>query len=533
MMNRNLKATSNTALLLAAVCLFSCSKSPTSYDADLEMREAVGLTGAVALPDTALSRLLFLSAKTSDELTVEIAPLGQNVASLVPSADGSKLFALSRGVVPRRSQEDERPRLTVYHGAPSGQQRLTRTFELDDPMERLALDREGRWVAAFGGDAKVVNPNELVLFDLAEGEGSTGTTQQKSIRSFGGAPEELIFTEELAVPRGAPRRFLIVRTDRDVTLIDLLHLERPEITVQLPLTRSGSSPRPVQIVYDDGDPGDPTDARIAIRLEGTSDIVILDLAESADEERDFSPLPNIIDVGGTPTAIDFVRTDGGLRLAALVPEKARATLINPETTLAEIVDLPGIFYSMRRITTLVADAPQSGDVALLWGGTQTIAFWSLGSTSETPYRSVDTAQLSFAVQDVLDVPPPNAHLKVLRGTGSDIFVLDLNKRQSFPLNTSFVDARVHVSGDGERLWAFQPDSQWFSAVRLEDLHPQALFADANVDGLFDIDTADGERAAVLLHRMNGWDATILDAKTPDSADTRFYPALQLSELDPK
>jgi hypothetical protein len=122
-------------------------------------------------------------------------------------------------------------------------------------------------------------------------------------------------------------------------------------------------------------------------------------------------------------------------------------------------------------------------------------------------------------------------MKVLRGQGSDVFVLDLDKRQSFPLNTSYDDAQITVAPDGERLWAFEGTSQWFSSVRLADLHPQALYADKGVDGVFDIDRADGGRAAVALHLRDGWDATLLDAETPDSADTSYFPAIHLKGLE--
>lgn len=507
-----------------------CKSEDTYFAAPLEETTPVGLRGSVALPDHALGRMLFLTATSADTLETEVVPIGRNVATMAPSADGSHLYVLSRGVVPRRSDEDERPQLAVFNGSSAGGDRIVRAFDLDDPMEHLALDGEGRWVAAFGGDAKVVNPNELVLFDL-QSESEDRRPQSKTIRSFGGAPEELVFTHQLHVPAGPPRRFLLVRTDRDVTLVDLLDLERPEVTIKLPENSAGATLRPLQMVYDDGDEENDADARLAIRLEGSTDVVLVNLNVPDLEGRAYSPTINIVDVGGVPSAVDFVRTDGGLRLAALVPGSAQATLIDPQTTLAEVVHLPGSFSSMRRITTVVDDVPESGDVALLWGASQNIAFWSLGSTSSTPYRSVDTAELSFVVTKVLDVPAPHAHMKVLRGDGSDIFVLDLNRRQSFPLNTSFGDARVSVAPDGERLWAFEDGSQWFSSIRLEDLHPQAIYADSRVDAVFDVETEDGGRAAIALHLGQSWDATLLDAESPDSASTHFFPALQLKGLE--
>jgi hypothetical protein len=247
--------------------------------------------------------------------------------------------------------------------------------------------------------------------------------------------------------------------------------------------------------------------------------------------KDFSVIVNSVDVGGIPSTIDFVRTDGGLRLAALVPDKQQATLVNPETSFTEKVDLPHRFDQMTRITTLVDEAPDGGDVALLWGRATQIAFWSLGSTSATPYRSVDSTELDMVVSDVLDVPAPNQHLKVLVGETSDkFFVLDLRKRESFPLDTQGSGFRVKVSPDGERLWVSQPLGSEFSAVQLGNLHPAALYVGEPISGLFDIQAGQDGRVALALHLNSGWSATVLNALSPDSAETAFFTALELEGL---
>src|SRR5690606_11015523 len=140
--------------------------------------------------------VLFLTAKSGNDLQAEFTPVGHNIAVMPPSTELDRLYVLSRGALPRRSDDDERPQLTIFDGNAEAADRLLRAFELDDPMQRLAVDLQGQWVAAFGGDAKVVNPNELVLFDLSE----QGGARSRTIRSFGGAPVELLFTQELAVP---------------------------------------------------------------------------------------------------------------------------------------------------------------------------------------------------------------------------------------------------------------------------------------------------------------------------------------------
>src|SRR5690606_23888022 len=172
-------------------------------------------------------------------------------------------------------------------------------------------------------------------------------------------------------------------------------------------------------------------------------------------------------------------------------------------------------------------APEGDDVALLWGSGSAIAFWSLSGTSKTPYRSVSTAQLSFQVTTVQDVPPPNHHHKLLRGASPDVFVPDHQRRQSSPLENQLAAATTNVSADGERLWVYQDGERRFSAVELPDLHPRSLFVSAGIRGVYDVERADGGRAAIMLHRDGGLSATVMDASDPSSSKTAYFPALHL------
>jgi hypothetical protein len=516
-------------------CLFAlpaCGDRESEWRAGLGSPDPVAVRGTVVLRDDPMQRLLFLTSPAERQLSVEAVRVGVNVSAVVPSVDGQDLFVLSKGVFPRFRESDEGPRLTLYDGAPRplAEGRLKKRFELDDPMEHLALDPKGEWAAAFGGDASVVNPNELVLFDLTAGGRTGNQPASKTIRSFGGAPKELLFTDRLAVPEGPPRRFLVVLTDRDLALVDLADLAAPEKTIKLPQGPAGGASNPVQVVYDDGDPDDPGDARLAVRLERGSDVVFVQLGEPATPGSAFSVVFNIVDVGGVPSFLDFVRTDGGLRLAALVPALSRAVLVDPTTTLAETVSLPHGFSRMRRVTSELGEVSDAADVALLWGATQHVAFLSLGTTSATPYRSVDTAELSFPIERVLDVPAPHAHLKVLIGSSSDVFVLDLQSRQSLPLHTTFQSGQVRAAPDGQRLWIYERSGNLFSSVRLDDLHPQALYAEPTLSEVFDIERGDGGRSVVVLHLDGGWSATVMDAELPETAKTAYFPALQLAGL---
>jgi len=527
---KNSQSTWQVATLAAALTAGAgCGPRSEQYSAPLGEVDTVPLTGSVALYDHELERISFLTSPDLLELGFESMDAPENIQQLVASRDQSRLLVLSAGVEPRLDPEDEGPQLLVLDGAAESEAegRLLKRFELHDPMKNLAVDPRGRWVAAFGGTSSLVNPNELVLLDLEETDDVLGNPLATTIRSFGGAPLELVFTDELEVPEGGARRFLIVRTDRDVTLVDLEHLDRPEVTLVLSENQATAPPPPLQVIYDDGDPDDAADALLAVRLGQSSDVVLATFGAPDAEGKDFSMKVNIVDVGGEPSFIDFVRTDGGLRLAALVPGRSEAVLVDPGSTVSEVVDLPAAFSQMRRITDSLSEAPAGGDVALLWGSGTSIAFWSLGSTSATPYRSVSTAQLSFGVTEVQDVPAPNQHLKVLRGVSPDVFVLDLESRQSFPLVSQLSSAVTSVSADGQRLWVHQQGSGRFSAVELPDLHPRSLYVSPGVSGVYDIERPGGGRSAIVLHRGAGLSATVMDADDPSSSVTAYFPALHL------
>ncbi len=174
-------------------------------------------------------------------------------------------------------------------------------------------------------------------------------------------------------------------------------------------------------------------------------------------------------------------------------------------------------------------------MALLWSSqTSGVAFWSLGKTTGTPYRSVDPYDIAIAVKQVIDVPGDTyAHLKVLESTGSaEFYILDLDKRTSSPMLTDQAGFALSMSPDGQRVWAYRPGTPEFARVNLADLHPTSLTVERDVAAVYEIERLDGGRAVLAMHEAGGMStgavgATVLDALTPDTADSRFYGGLML------
>ncbi len=524
---------------LLAFSVVACGGRPDHWDSEVKLPlKNVGLSGSVAVIDPSLNRALMVTGTSDRQLGFEPLRIGKNVVSVDTSPDKGTLFVLSKGVQPRRNPDDERPSLTVIDGGT--EPKVFARFSLTDPLQGLAIDPQGEWVVVYDAGGIVVNPNELIFVKVGEPKSEPVS---KTIRSFGGRPQRLTFTTDLAVPNGAPRRFVIVETEQDVTLVDLSDLARDEVTLALPKTPSNAPGKPLEVAYDDGEPDDPTDARIAIRLASDSNVMLVDLdtPSATDGDKPFKATVNVADVGGIPTAIAFVQTDGGNRLAALTPSQQSAALVDPATgSVEEIVDFPKPYSRLTRVTDDVSDKPAASDVALLWSDSATgIAFWSLGKTSGKPFRSVDDYEIGISVSSVKTVPGSlHAHLKILESTSAtEFFVLDLDKRQSFPMLTEASGFELTVSPDGDRAWALRTGTTELASIDLSNLHPTSIELERDVLKVWDIERRDGGRAAIALHASErdghaALGATVLDALDPDTAKSRFYDGLIYGGLVP-
>ncbi|RYZ03114.1 MAG: hypothetical protein EOO73_28815 [Myxococcales bacterium] len=501
-----------------------------------------GLTGSVALLDQSLNEVLMLTSPRRLELEATRLPVGLNVVRFESSAARDRLFVLSRGVTPRFKETDEPPQLMVFDGGIAPEQ-LAR-YALKDPYDQLVIDPMGKWLIVHGSDGLVSNPNELLLIQLPEGAGEAAPPPRSvTLNSYGGKPKRFVFTGELTMPNEERHRLLVVQREKDLAIIDLDDEDSTEITVGLPQDDSGGFESPVDVVFHDGIPGE-VGAMLAVQLAEDPNVYILPIQPPESDEHAFSLGSNLVDVGGNPSMLDFVRTsgDGGLRLAALVPSKQAAKLIDPTSSKVTDVALPVPFRKIRRVTSEVgADAGQ--DIALLYGATaNTIAFWQLGVTVGTPYRSIDAYDLGIGVDQVLDVPTGEsaefANRKILAGQNSlQFYVLDLSERKSFPLDT-LSNLTLNLSPNGQQLWAFQPNATGFAQLTFDPLQPASLYAEEPIAFVHDFATSRGqnERTAIALHFLArrgsaSLAATLFDGNEPRTDETRFYPALELRGIE--
>lgn len=500
--------------------------------------QARGLTGSIAVLDPRRNEVMMLTSPRSKQLATTRLPVGRDVVKFEASVGRDRLFVLSRGVTPRYRDSDEPPQLRVFDGgiAPSE----LSSYVLQDPYNQLESDPEGEWLIVHGSEGLVSNPNELILVQLPQvGENAAAALKSKTLDSRGGKPVRFSFSGELSIPGSTPRRLLVVEREKDLAIIDLAELSAPEILVPLPtLSSSDRSATPLDVVFHSAIDGE-VNSMLAVQLNDPN-VLLLTLEQSDDADHAFSLRPNEISVGGIPSQLDFVQTkkDGGLRLAALVPSKTAAVLVEPGPGVTQSVPLTSPFTRIRRITSDVSES-SGQDIALLYGETtSSIAFWRLGATVGTPYASIDAYDIGINVGQVLDIPGGKfADHKILSGsaggTARQFYVLDLSGRKSFPLDT-LTNLTLNLSPNGQQLWAFQRDATGFAQVTFDPLQPSSLYTERPIAFVHDFRTqrGDDERTALALHVLssqgyNTLAATAFDGVDPNTAQTVFYSGLEL------
>jgi hypothetical protein len=505
------------------------------------------LGSELALVDVFTDRVVLLTPGADQSLTTTSIPVGTDILNAAAAPDGSKLFVVSGGhrATLGDARPDQAPSVTVIApGAAPVRYDLT---NITEPLAGLAIDPEGQWAVLYpsnqnGAGAFVQNPNELVILDLSQ-PGGTSAALPRTLMSFGGHPQRFTFTPPLAAPVGG--RLLVVESDQSLSLLRLDGTAAPEITV--PLTTSSStnllSPAGVAVY-----PGTPqASPSLGVRLANDDDVVTLQFVPNLDAAgapigNGFLPTINLNNVGGPASDLAFVNTDAGLRLAALVPTRGKATLIDPVTSLTTDVALPAPYQSMSIVTGSLANpggcsAAAAGapvDVALLWNGASVqgqegVAFWELGQTGCQPFRSIDTVGITDVVGGVYDVPAPNAVLKVLQARNVGAFyILNLQNRTAAPLQTTDPDIALSVSPLGDQVWTYIPEGRTVFATDFQHELPRSLLIERPVSGVYEVARPPGENPAVIvLHDENAIGATVYDAVTLDDATRRLYTDLFL------
>src|SRR5262249_13052089 len=129
---------------------------------------------------------------------------------------------------------------------------LAAAYAIGSPFDRIAVSPDNSiaivYFSGSGPDAAGFfrNPNELAVVDLTRPPGPSNPVL-KTIRPFGSVPEGISLSPPMTVPGtdGIARTFAFILSANNLTVLDVSHPERREVSVRLDLGGQPVIPREV------------------------------------------------------------------------------------------------------------------------------------------------------------------------------------------------------------------------------------------------------------------------------------------------
>ena len=259
-----------------------------------------------------------------------------------------------------------------------------------------------------------------------------------------------------------------------------------------------------------------------MRLKNDSSVITLTLVPERGRDRAFGRPSTSPTWAAIPADIAFVRTDGGLRLAALVPARSAAVLIDPVTSLTTEVALPARYQSLSLVTDVAgggAGARRRRAAVERGGAMDGVAFWELGQTAGRPYRSIETVGVDGGDRGGARRSAARrtcACCGARRPARSTCSIC--GTRTAAPLVTSTSSHRAHrCRRSGIRSGRSCRAGPRSSPPTCARQHPRSLLIERRVRQVFEVERAGGGASVIILHDQGAFGATVYDADTLDDA----------------
>ena len=516
------RRTSSTLLpgVLAAVALAGCPGRDARFSVGLAPLAPVPVAGGLLYVEHDGARAYFLDL-AADTPAVHTAPLGQDPVSAVARAGHPEALVLSRGARGDTGVSPEPATLAaVAAGATGAPAVAVRTYRVGSPFNGVAQTPDGRFAFVyFRPDASAArllfNPNEVAVADLDAPPGPANPVL-RTVRSFGGVPNDVVFSPPLSIGGAAPRTFAVVLSDAYVTLMDLAHLDRPEVTVRLTLPEDPRAVRPTQVLFDASDP------TVYIRAQASDDVYVLALGPSTAAgatDNDYRPTVNQLAAGHLPTDMALFGTGTARRLLVVAPGSMEARVVDARANTVTPIPL-----AARADRVLLFQAPSPHDAtpheqALLYAAdsaTTAVTFLDLADVETRRGMNLETVQLPRAVRSALPLPERGAVMfSHVDSQDGSLSLLDLTRRTASPIVAEVGIDNATFGVDRQTLWVAPPSGVRLGYIDLGTFHPGEVRLDAQVTAVVPL-TGDprGRSRVAALHPGAGGYVTVLDAAAP-------------------
>jgi hypothetical protein len=516
------------ALLLLP--LVACQSWEPAYTQRPALLAPVALDAQVALVETTNARVYLLDP-AHPEAGARVVPVRKGPVVAARHRGKNELLVLSRGERGEPGVAPEPAALTIVPADPAVPPRV---LDLGSRFNALTQSDDGRFlVAHFGpgtGPADTLfNPNEIAIIDVM----APVPVVPRTIRSFGSVPAQVVFSPAMNLPDG-PRTLAVILSQSFVTLLDLDHPTRPEITIPLTLPDDHRALQPVQVLFETKDPA------VYVRATGANDIYALRLlpvapAERAPDGNDFTPALSQLAAGSGPADMALFDSADGPRLLVVAAGSSDAFVIDARTSRSTRIALDEPASRIHLFEATGPGDPKSRPRALLIGtglDSRSIGFLDLDQLELQGRRNLDSRSMGAPALDSLFFPGRGLAVVLHRAQagGAGVSVIDLAQRTVAPILAEVPPARIAPAAD--KIWVGGQEGQRLGFLDLATLAPGEVRLDARVTAIVPLAKgADGKNRVVVLHGDNpAGSLTVLDGDRPERATARAMVGFLLQDL---
>jgi hypothetical protein len=499
--------------LLTLVLTAACGEREGDFDQSLLLRDdAVGIGHSLVMMTETSGKALVLDLTKLDNVPTVI-DLPSNPALLQKRNEADEALVLCLGTRGTATEDAEPSVLGVI--TPGG---AMREYTLGSPFDALQQSDDGRYALAYRTSTSgrlLENPNEIAIVDLDADEDDGDAVHRRTLRSFGDAPSKIIFSPTMNI-LGEDRRLAVVLSTRNVTLIDLAHLDREETTVQLS-QEAGSAVSPTQVLFSTADPV------LYVRGSTADDLYAFDLTarpggvedDEGGQHNDFRPTINQLGVGARPSDMALYDTSDDARLLTLTDSGLNLTVVDTSTGQSTSIPLDDDAQSL-----LVFRAPSPRDDtvaprALLYDVDSTrVTFADLADIEQRGTRNLDVLTLEQPVRRLIPMLPESLALAI---HDDGVSLIDLASRTVSPISSNVQLDDALFDDIGRRFWVGPPNQAWVGLLDLETGTPGEVLLDANIAQLVPLFDAG---LMAVIHPSQVGHVTVLDLEAPDRQNAR-------------
>lgn len=515
--------------MAAALCVtaLGCHDIDPKYSQGLSVLPPVVAGGSVVFVDTVGARAVTVDL-SADTLSAEVTAVGAEPTVVVPREASPEVLVLSRG---RRGDRGVSPEPGTLTAVPLNNSTAPRKYTVGSPFNAVAQTADGRFAVTYFRPSSTAgrllfNPNEVAMVDLTTAPTETNP-RQRTVRSFGGIPNNVVFSPEMEI-NGERRTLAVVLSDAYVTLMDLAHQDRTEITVRLTLPEDPRAIRPSQVLFDtDG-------ATLYIRAEASNDVYALRLAPSTPTEpngNDFRPTINQLAAGRQPADMALVGATGQRKLLVVSPGSSDARLIDARANTVISIPLDAPADNILLYNRGGTSGPPEALLYSTTGRTSAVSFMALDGIESRRGQNVETVQLSQSVTAAL--PLIDRGVVVFghpSGGQSRLSLLDLARRTAAPIVSEVSLNGAKLDDDREALWVAPRTGNRVGYIDLQTFRPGELLLDGPVTDVLPVTDTLGRRRVVVLHPSSGGWLTVLDGAAPTRAGARSIEGFLFTDV---